>query len=298
MSGATSTSTAVSASELALPGDRKLGYLVLGDPDAATTVVVLDGPGSRGLARAADAVGRRQGVRLVAPDRPGWLGSTPRPGATYADVARDVLALADHLGAERFGILAQSGGTPFAVALAGIAGDRVTGLAFVGGIVPLGEKHAIDDVRGDMRTTFRLARRAPFLLAPLMRSMARQVRRDPDRLARRVVDKAPAADRRVMEDPAMYAIHRTSTIEALSAPDAFAREARNLARPWGVEFGAVRCPVALWVGEEDHTHPVSMARDLAVRLGDAPVRVVPEAGTFAMGQVYGDAVAFASGAAV
>jgi pimeloyl-ACP methyl ester carboxylesterase len=95
----------------------------------------------------------------------------------------------------------------------------------------------------------------------------------------------------------MYAIHRQTTIEALASPKAFVAEARGLAKPWDVDFGAVRCPVALWVGEHDPTHPPVMAHRLAGRLGGAPVRVVPEAGVFAMLPVYGDAIAFAAGVA-
>jgi pimeloyl-ACP methyl ester carboxylesterase len=286
------------SAELRLPDGRALSYAVLGDPDAAATVVVLDGPGSRGLARAASPDARRQGVRLIAPDRPGFLGSTPRPGRTFADVADDLVALADHLGAARFGLISQSGGTPYALALAGRAADRVTALAFVGGITPLGEPGALEDVRGSMRTTFVLAKRAPVLLRLLFAAAARQVRKNPDKLARKVIEDAPPADRKVMEDPARYAVHRQTTIEALATPGTFVDEARLLTRPWDVDFSAVRCPVALWVGEHDGTHPPVMARRLAERLGGAPVTVVPEAGVFAMLGIYGDAIAFAARTAV
>jgi pimeloyl-ACP methyl ester carboxylesterase len=108
------------------------------------------------------------------------------------------------------------------------------------------------------------------------------------------LEDAPAADRRVMEDPDKYAIHRRTTIEALASPKAFVEEARMLTRPWDVELSAVACPVALWVGEQDTTHPPVMARRLAERLGGAPVQVVPDAGVFAMLPVYGDAIAFAT----
>jgi pimeloyl-ACP methyl ester carboxylesterase len=280
--------------ELRLADGRALSYAVYGDPEAVTTVLVLDGPGSRGLARgAADAAGRL-GLRLIAPDRPGFLGSSPHPGRTFASVAADVLALADHVGAERFGLLSQSGGTPYALTLAGMAADRVTGLAFVGGITPLGEPGALEDVHGGMRTNFVLARRAPFLLRPLFGLVSRIARKDPDKIAQKVLDDAPPADRKVMEDPAWYAIHRQCTIEALASPKAFAQEAAMLARPWNVDVAAIGAPVALWVGERDGTHPPVMACRLAAWLGAPPVTVVPEAGVFAMRPVYGDALAFAA----
>ena len=59
-------------------------------------------------------------------------------------------------------------------------------------------------------------------------------------------------------------------------------------KPWGVDLGAVRAPVAFWVGELDPTHPKVMSLRMAERLGGAPVTVVPGAATFAMVQVFPD----------
>src|ERR1700744_4591972 len=65
-------------------------------------------------------------IRLVIPDRPGSHGSTPKPGRTIADWPADHLALMDTLGVDRFGIVTQSGGTPYGIAVAGAAPERVT----------------------------------------------------------------------------------------------------------------------------------------------------------------------------
>ena len=63
-----------------------------------------------------------------------------------------------------------------ALALAVAAQDAVTGVAFVGAISPLGERGALRDVRGSMRTLFILGRRAPWLLPPLFGTVARKAR--------------------------------------------------------------------------------------------------------------------------
>jgi pimeloyl-ACP methyl ester carboxylesterase len=292
----TTTATALPAArddELTLPDGRTLGYGFYGAADGPL-VVVLDGPGSRGLGRAAAGAAERLGVALLVPDRPGFGTSTPAPKRSIAEVSADMLALVDSLGFRRFGILAQSGGTPYALGLAGAAGDRVTGLAFVGGITPLHERDALDGVTGPMRTLFSLARSAPWLLRPLFGAVARQTRRDPDAAARRYAQDLPPADRAVLDDPAMWAIHATTSAEAVSAPAAFVAEARMLARPWNVDLDAVTAPVALWVGELDPTHPPVMARRLAERLGGAPVTVVPGAATFGMVIVYRDVLRHAA----
>src|SRR4051794_6517972 len=166
---------------LRLSGGCALTYAVLGDEHAGDTIIVLDGPGSRGLARAAALAAERLGIRLVAPDRPGFGGSTPQPGRRFRDVAVDLLELADAPRAETFGVLGQSGGTPYALALAAAAPDRVRRVTFTGALSPLGEPDALQDVAGPMRGPFALARRAPWLLRPLFRIAAGSVRRNPEK---------------------------------------------------------------------------------------------------------------------
>jgi pimeloyl-ACP methyl ester carboxylesterase len=279
---------------VALPGGRTVGHGRYGAADGPL-VVVLDGPGSRGLGRAAAAAADQLGVTLLVPDRPGFGASTPTPNRSIGEVSDDLLAVVDALGARRFGIVAQSGGTPYALGLAGAAGDRVTGLAFVGAITPLHEREALRDVSGPMRSLFILARRAPWLLRPLLAALARRTLKDPAAAARKYAEDVPAADRVVLDDPQMWAIHEATSAEAVSSPAAFAREARLLARPWGLEPGRVTAPAALWVGELDPAHPPVMARRMARRLGDAPVTVVPGAATFGMLPVYPDVLRHAAG---
>jgi pimeloyl-ACP methyl ester carboxylesterase len=98
----------------------------------------------------------------------------------------------------------------------------------------------------------------------------------------------------VLKDPTMWAIHAITSAEAISSPEAFAREARLLAQPWGVDLARVTAPTGLWVGELDPTHPPIMSRRMSARLGDAPVTVVPGAATFGMAPVYPDVLRHAA----
>jgi pimeloyl-ACP methyl ester carboxylesterase len=276
-----------------LPDGRIIGYGLYGAADGPL-VLVLDGPGSRGLGRVAADTADVLGITLLVPDRPGWGSSTPTPGRSIADVSADLLAVVRSLGQRRFGILAQSGGTPYALAVAAAAGDEVTALSFVGAISPLGEKDALQDVRGPMRSLFKLARRAPWLLKPLLTSVSRKTLKDPEAAARAYAKDMPEADAKLLDDPRMWAIHATTSAEAIAEPAAFAREARLLAQPWGVDLGAITAPVAFWVGELDPTHPKVMSLRMAERLGGAPVTVVPGAATFSMVTVFGDVLRHAA----
>jgi pimeloyl-ACP methyl ester carboxylesterase len=196
---------------------------------------------------------------------------------------------------ERFGILAQSGGTPYALALAAAGANRVTGLAFTGAITPLGEPDALDDVSGPMRGLFTIARRAPWLLRPLLRSLARKTAKDPAAAARKYAKDLPKADLAVLEDPSMWAIHEASSAEAVASPDDFVAEVKKLVRPWNVDLDAITAPAALWAGDADPVHPPVMSRRLAARLRDAHVTVVPGAAAFGLAPSYRDALVHAAG---
>jgi pimeloyl-ACP methyl ester carboxylesterase len=279
---------------LEVSGGRTLSYGTLGAP-GGPVVVVLDGPGSRGLARAAAPAAIELGIRLVAPDRPGTGRSTDAPERRIADWPEDHAALLDALGVDRAGLLAQSAGTPFALAVAAAMPSRTTGLALVGAVAPLDDPEAFAEAGRQLRMGLTLARRAPWLLRTIVLATARRARRNPEKVARRFVKGVPSADAAQLQDPEIWALHVQATAEIFARPEGFASEVRLLAAPWGVDPAAVQVPVAFWSGAADTTHPTAHSRRLAALIGDAPVTVVPDAATFGLLPHYPDALRSALG---
>ena len=264
--------------------------------DDGPLVVVLDGPASRGLARAASP--RRRAARHPPRRaRPARLGAQhPAPGRGIADWPADHAALLDALGAQRAGILSQSGGTPYAIAAAAKLPERTIAIAAVGPIAPFDEAASVRELGGELRTAVKLARRAPWALRALLRRFARLSATDPAKAARRAAKGLPAADARVLDDPAYWQIHEQATAEILAQPDAIAREIGLMARPWGVDPADVGVPVSFWSGSHDTRHPTAQARRLARALpGDPPVHVVEDAAAFGLLPIYPDALRFAIG---
>lgn len=271
-----------------LPDGRALSYLLAG-ADSGPLVVVLDGPCSRGLGRAVAPTGRELGIRLLIPDRPGAHGSSPRPGRRIADWPADHLALLDALGVDSAGILAQSGGTPYGIAVAGAAPERTTGLALLGALAPLTDPAARREASKQLRTGAFLSRRLPFVLRA---GLGRAANKLPDS----AIAQLPEHERHFTDDPWIRDIHLRTSAEILGNPDALIDEIRLLAQPWGITPPAAGVvPTALWTGELDTTHPPSHARRVAALLGgERPVTVVPGAATFGLIDIFPDALRLAA----
>jgi pimeloyl-ACP methyl ester carboxylesterase len=273
-----------SDTQITLPDGRTLSYLLAG-ADSGQVVTVLDGPCSRGLGRALAVTARELGIRLVIPDRPGSHGSTPKPGRTVADWPADHLALMDALGVERFGIMTQSGGTPYGIALASAVPERVTAHSLLGAMAPLAEKAQWRTAGKDMKMAAMLSRRAPFLLHAAFKQKYKKL---PDSALG--LFKGPDAE--AIQIPWVKELFVATTAELFANPDGFIEETRILCKPWGITPGAVRA--SLWTGEFDRMHPPSHARRVAELLGGAPVTVVPGVEQIGLLVVFEEALRFAT----
>ena len=75
-----------------------------------------------------DAVLDAAGARVVSYDRPGMGHSDDHPARDMVDDLPDAIALLDHLGIERVGVIGVSAGGPWAFAFAATYPDRVVRL--------------------------------------------------------------------------------------------------------------------------------------------------------------------------
>jgi pimeloyl-ACP methyl ester carboxylesterase len=262
-----------------LPDGRMLGYAEYGARRGVAIISCHGAMSSRlDVAFAAPLCAERH-VRLLAPDRPGIGLSDPRPGRTMLDWADDVRAFADALGIERFAVFGWSGGAPYAFACGYRLGARVTKIGAVGAIASLQRPETVHRLGlwAD-RMLFPLAMRAPRLAAVAL-TMARRI--PAEMLRQSLVRELPSASDRAV-------------IRALSAKEAtdFFYEAlrpgvrgviedyRVLGSPWGFEPEQLKTEVILWQGEEDTLSPMDHARQLAARIPNARLIVLPNRGHF------------------
>jgi pimeloyl-ACP methyl ester carboxylesterase len=119
-----------------LPDGRTMNILLAGQEDGLPLVVHHGTPGGLAIWPATSEAAKVRGLRLILPARPGYAGSTPRPGRRVADVAGDVAAVLDALDCDAFVTVGWSGGGPHALACSVVLRGRCLGAATVAGVAP------------------------------------------------------------------------------------------------------------------------------------------------------------------
>ena len=281
--------------ELELPDGRRLSYATFGARAGAARRGPRR-PGSRGLARAAAAAAAQLGVRLVAPDRPGFAGSTQVDGDRIAAwparsrrAARRARrpARGDRRPVRRHAIRARRRGRARRRRHDGARARRADGPARRAGDARL-ERHAgcaagRCSAAGSVAAAPRAGRRRP-AGGQGSGEGRREDRRRP--AAARRGDHArpgelghpPARDRRDLR-----AARRRRPRDRPPRAPVEHRLRRRSTCPW-------RCGAAIATRSTRPPH----ARRIAELLHGAPVHVVAGAGTFGLMAHYGDALRFAA----
>jgi pimeloyl-ACP methyl ester carboxylesterase len=272
---------------------RQVGFATFGDP-AGVPVFYFHGLASSRLEGAlAHPIGLQRNVCLVAIDRPGYGLTDTRPGHRIADVADDVLAVAEALGHEQFCLVSVSTGGPFALATAARLPERVRAIALVSSPAPYSERSGL--VGMDIRSRAILVwmpRFAPWLLGPIWNRLAELSGSDPAGLLRMIADTMPSSERRAITSPEVAEVFMNASYEAFrTGTGGVVAEQRLLARDWGFAIDAVKAPVWLWHGEEDGASPVAMARWLAAALPKCRAQFLPGRGAIVAGDVLPFAIA-------
>jgi len=249
------------------PDGRTVAYAEYGDPGGVPVLFFHGTPGSRLLGALFDGPARERGVRLLAPDRPGYGQSDPWRGRTLADTGAVVAPVLDDAGVESVSVVGFSGGGPHALALAATRGERVRSVDLVAGAAP---PECIESEPRPQRVLGALATRTPRLLGGLLRVQAFVARRGSPSL---VVSQYTSEDSPALSDDVAALVKRDFCEALARSRNGVVTESRLFAREWDLSLGQVGCPVRLTHGERDENVPVTAARRLTERLPDATLSV-------------------------
>src|SRR5580704_356245 len=119
-----------------VPDGRKIDVLMAGPADGLPLVLHEGTPVGLVLYPPTVRAAQARGLRVIVAARPGYEGSTPRPGRRVIDVAADTAAVLDALGADTFVTVGWSGGGPHTLACAAALPGRCLAAASVAGVAP------------------------------------------------------------------------------------------------------------------------------------------------------------------
>ena len=262
-----------------LADGRALGYREYGDPHGHP-VVNCHGGLLCGLDVAPfHETATELGVRIVSPDRPGLGNSDPAPGRTTGDWARDVATLLDALELPRAGVLGWSMGGQYALACAANLPERITRAVVIAGAVPLDDDAAFAQLNAMDRRLTRLSQHHPHVARSIFAALGELATHTPDVWAHltargAVPDEAAAIE--ALPDPGIAA----AAAGALPHTEGMVEEYRAWVRPWGFAPEDVRVPTTIWQGDADDLVPPSWGSELAARIPDARLVLLPGEGHF------------------
>jgi len=121
---------------ITVPDGRQVEFIAAG-PEGGMPLVLHEGtPVGLVFPPLIPAAAVRRGLRCVVAARPGYGGSTSRPGRRVADVAADTATVLDVLGATEFVTMGWSGGGPHALACAALLPGRCRAAATIASPAP------------------------------------------------------------------------------------------------------------------------------------------------------------------
>lgn len=264
--------------------------LEAGDPKGIPVIYMHGTPASGQLYSKWIDDAKRQGVRLIGYDRPGYGGSTPLDGRSVADASTDALAIADHLDIGRFSVWGISGGGPHALACAALIPGRCAGVAVLA-------SPASPDYSGPRRTRINKHVSSELLHTAEDRRNWRIAHRENDERSARAnlsLLEVLAADHHSVKRGVYRALMPffigKYEAKALSRECAqwyvsFSNEALQQGivgaqddeiaifhQPWGFELSSIKVPVLLLHGKEDQFVNVREGEWLATQIPDVEAR--------------------------
>ena len=230
-----------------------------------------------------------RGLRSVLIARPGYEGSTPRPGRRVADVTEDVAEVLNALGGDTFLTMGWSGGGPHALACAALLPGRCLAAASIAGVAPYGVD-GLDWMAGmgpENVEEFGATLKGEAALTEFLLKVADEVRSvTGQQVAEALGGLASEADKAALTGE--YAEHMAAGLRAALSHGIAGWRDDDLAfaADWGFSLGwkpakageREPAPVAIWQGDQDMMVPYAHGEWLAANITGARAHLLPGEG--------------------
>jgi pimeloyl-ACP methyl ester carboxylesterase len=260
---------------------RTVAFAVWGDPGGFPIMGLHGTPGCRLQRWPDETLYQDLGVCFVTHDRAGYGRSSRRRGRRVADAVDDVIAIADDLGFDRFGVTGGSGGGPHVLACAALHPERVVRATCAVGVAPYGDpglEHDVwlDGMDPENVKEFELALAGEEAVTKHVEALQAQAE------ARVAVDPSTLlddydlsdSDREQLARPEVMQILQESTAEwAFDGVGGWVDDDLAFSRPWGFDVSDVAVPVLVVYGSADVLVPAAHGEWLAANVPGCVVKV-------------------------
>ncbi len=264
---------------LRLASRRCIGYAEYGAPDGRPVIALHGTPGSRYMFALIDEGARARGLRIIAPERPGYGLSDVHRLETLAQTAHDIEALADALGLDRVVLIGVSGGGPHAVAAAALLKQRVLRVALVGPVGPTDGEHV--HMSHLHQFIFTQLAPSPHAAGAFFLGLRAMLDWAPGTAYHLLLQRVTDMDRDVLVRTEVRANLQATLRKGLrSSVDGPLQDLRLYCGAWNLPLSEIETPTILWQGSKDTVVPPQAAYGLARTLPNCRLEVIEEAGHY------------------
>lgn len=263
-----------------LPDKRCLAYTEYGD-ELGMPVFLLHGlPGSRLSWGMLPDNPFPYGLRIIAPDRPGYGRSHAKPGRTLTDLSDDIAVLADALNIQNFAVVGVSGGGPGALACAWKLQERIHAVSIVASPAPTNAPGIFEGMSKTNHFFMKLAWYVPWLSNLNIRLLGIAIRHNPAHYIQSMKYKVHEVDQTLLKRPEIREILIKDFTEALGngSQGMVDDMSANHGHPWGFPLGQIKARVHFWYGELDRSASPAMGKYLSSKVPNSEMTLVPGAG--------------------
>lgn len=272
---------------MTMPGNRRYDWIEFGAPSGRPCLYL---PLDYGLIRwpaDIEQEARRRNIRVIVPVRAGYghSGEMP-PRIDYCtETARDQIRLLEHLGVARAAVLCLGADMRFAVRMAGLRPDLVTGILAAAGTLPAVTSAQYERMGKWHRFILANGRYAPKILPFLVKAGYSLARRIGKEQFFRAVNAGSPGDMAAFDDPlvreAMLLGSEISLSSWHTAHLAFSREVIDSERDWSDIVHACPVPILMMQGDEDPQSPRQNIVERAPEFANIELEWLPGCGQLA-----------------
>ncbi len=260
--------------QITLEDGRTLAYKEIGDADGTPVMHFHGAPSCRTFLDYLHDEFADRNLRVISPDRPGYGGTSPQPSRSLDDWSHDVIALADTIDVDQFGVIGFSSGGPYAAATCALVPARVFGGVVVAGPSDPSQSGTLDglpEVEQELMAQPDEEAAVEWCTSRFGSDGSRFGESDP-------FDWSQPDEAFLADDTISTHFEEVSAEALRQGISGYAQDIFVQGRPWPFDPSRIDVPVHVVHGEEDEIVSVAHSRRIADAIPTAMLKQLPEHG--------------------